>query len=394
MRSGLTRWLTILGVMLAFCGAASVSAAEDCAANPDAIGTSRTIVVDPAEHPRIGAMNYAETLPLADKEVVLTFDDGPISPYTNEILDILASQCVHATFFIVGEMARARPQLVQRAYLEGHSIGTHSMTHPLAFRRLPLERAEAQIEDGIEATTAALGDPKDLSPFFRFPGFGSTEATEDYAASRGLMVWSADFPADDWMHISSDEVVRRALKRIEHEGKGILLLHDIHPRTVLALPAILRELKERGYHIVHVVAASASQAKTETAPEAWLVPGRRMLAMPVLTLSDVENLDVNFLAQHSLAQQSSADLCVLKAMTTKSPRGTRLSGLAARHLSSHHIARLRSEHSGRWFWSGWNGQAEAHGENHMGNRLGAAANTPSRFASFFNTYRHRREPLR
>jgi peptidoglycan/xylan/chitin deacetylase (PgdA/CDA1 family) len=382
--SGLT-WLATLGVTLAFCGVASISAAEDCPGNPDAIGTSRTIVVDPTEHPRIGAMNYAESLPLADKEVVLTFDDGPISPYTDEILDILASQCAHATFFIVGEMARARPQLVQRAYREGHSIGTHSMTHPLAFRRLPLEKAKAQIEDGIEATTAALGDPTDLSPFFRFPGFGSSEATEDYAASRGLMVWSADVPADDWMHISDKEVVRRALKRIEHDGKGILLLHDIHPRTVLALPAILRELKERGYHIVHVVPASASQPKTQTAAEAWLAHGRRMLAMPALTPSEVENLDVNFLAQHSLAQQSGADLCVLKAIATTSPRG------AQRHLSSHRVAHVRSEHSGRSFWSVWNEHSQVH---RMDNRGGTVANASSRFASFFNPSRHRRERVR
>jgi peptidoglycan/xylan/chitin deacetylase (PgdA/CDA1 family) len=318
---------------------------------------------------------------------VLTFDDGPISPYTNQILDILASQCVHATFFIVGEMARARPQLVQRAYQEGHTIGTHSMTHPLAFGRLPLERAKAQIEDGIEATTAALGDPKDLSPFFRFPGFGSTQVTEGYVASRGLMVWSADFPADDWMHISDNEVVRRAMKRIEREGRGILLLHDIHPRTVLALPVLLRELKERGYHVVHVVPASASQPQTETTPEAWLVPGRRMPAMPILALSDVQNLDANFLAQHSLEQHSGADLCALKEMTTKSPKGTRLSGLAERHFSSHRVARARSEHSGGWFWSGWH--AEGRGQNHQSNRVGALANPPSRFASYFNTYRHR-----
>jgi peptidoglycan-N-acetylglucosamine deacetylase len=384
MTTGLTRWLATLGVVLAFGGVASVSVAEDCPGNPDAIGTSRTIVVDPTEHPRIGAMNYAETLPLADKEVVLTFDDGPISPYTSEVLDILASQCVHATFFIVGEMARARPQLVQRAYREGHTIGTHSMTHPLAFQRLPFEAAKAQIEDGIEATTAALGDSKDLSPFFRFPGFGRNEATEDYAASRGLMVWSADLEADDWMHISDAEVVRRALKRIEHAGKGILLLHDIHPRTVLALPAILRELKERGYHIVHVVPASGTEPKTETTWEAWLLPGRRVLSMPILALSDVENLDANFLAQHSLTQQSAADLCVLKVMTTKSPRVSVPNGLAARHFSSHRVAQVRSEHSGHWFWFGGNEQAGGH----------AVANTPPRFASFFNANRHRREPLR
>ena len=67
------------------------------------------------------------------------------------------------------------------------------------------------------------------------------------------MTWSADFLADDWTRISNSEVARRAISRIEERGKGILLLHDIHPRTVLALTEILNEFKSRGYKSVHVV---------------------------------------------------------------------------------------------------------------------------------------------
>ena len=66
-------------------------AAADCAGNPQALGTSRTLVVDPREYPRIGTMQYADTLPLQDKEVVLTFDDGPIPKYSNQIIDTLAA---------------------------------------------------------------------------------------------------------------------------------------------------------------------------------------------------------------------------------------------------------------------------------------------------------------
>src|SRR4029077_9261725 len=102
----------------------------------------------------------------------LTFDDGPIPPYTTKVLDILAANCVKATYFIVGEMAREYPKLVQRTYDEGHTIGTHSMNHPLRFRVLSAERGNAQIDDGIAATAAALGDTGKVAPFFRFPGFG------------------------------------------------------------------------------------------------------------------------------------------------------------------------------------------------------------------------------
>ena len=78
--------------------------AEQCP--PGALGVSRTLVVDPNEHSRVGSMQYPETLPLNDHEVVLTFDDGPLPRYTNRILETLASECVKATFFMVGQMAR------------------------------------------------------------------------------------------------------------------------------------------------------------------------------------------------------------------------------------------------------------------------------------------------
>src|SRR6516164_9447147 len=85
----------------------AAQAAANCPGHPDALGTSRVLAIDPAQYPRIGSMQYRDSLPLNDKEVVLTLDDGPILPYSNQILDILASQCVKATYFLVGEMARA-----------------------------------------------------------------------------------------------------------------------------------------------------------------------------------------------------------------------------------------------------------------------------------------------
>src|SRR5271169_5966195 len=120
--------------------------AKNC--NPDALGTSRVLAIDPGEYPRVGAMDHAVALPLADKEVVLTFDDGPVPRYTNQILDILAAQCVKATFFVVGEMARAHPSTVRRIFAEGHTIGTHSEDHPLRFGKLPAELVEWEIDKG------------------------------------------------------------------------------------------------------------------------------------------------------------------------------------------------------------------------------------------------------
>jgi len=244
--------------------------AADCPGNPDALGTSRTIVVDPREHPRIGTMQYGETLPLDDHEVVLTFDDGPLPAHTNAVLDILAAQCVKATFFMVGRMAKEFPQDVRRVHDAGHTIGTHSENHPLHFGNLPPERMAAEIDDGIAHVSAALGDPSQLAPFFRIPGLRRADTVEANLSQRGIMTWSADFPADDWRRISPAQVVHFAISRLEAKGKGVLLLHDIQARTQAALPVILQQLKARGYRVVHVVPATPEMPKTATDPAQWV----------------------------------------------------------------------------------------------------------------------------
>jgi peptidoglycan-N-acetylglucosamine deacetylase len=241
---------------VAACVLATAAAAGECPGNPGALGTARTIAVDSTAYPRIGTMQYAGTLPLADKEVVLTFDDGPLPPYSERILDILAAECVKATFFIVGQQARAFPEMVRRAFNEGHTIATHSQHHPRWFDRLTPSRVVAEIDEGIAWTRAALGEAGAVAPFFRVPGLRTSTATEAYLAARALAVWSADIPSDDWRRISAGQVMQRSLDRLDHKGKGILLLHDIQPVTALALPQLLRELKARGYRIVHVAAAS------------------------------------------------------------------------------------------------------------------------------------------
>jgi peptidoglycan/xylan/chitin deacetylase (PgdA/CDA1 family) len=251
------------------CIAAQTVAAADCPGHPDALGTSRTIVVDPQAHPRIGTMQYPETLPLEDHEVVLTFDDGPLPRNSNQVLEILASQCVKATFFTIGRMALAYPEGVRKLRDAGHSIGTHTQDHPLGMDKMSIERARQEIDDGIASVKTVLGDDAALAPFFRIPGLARAEAVEGYLASQGIQTWSADFLADDWRHISSSRVYELAIKRLEDKGRGILLLHDIQARTAAALPRILHELKARGYRIVHVVPATAEQPATPAEPQQW-----------------------------------------------------------------------------------------------------------------------------
>jgi peptidoglycan/xylan/chitin deacetylase (PgdA/CDA1 family) len=263
------RAFTAFCVGLLSAAAAQAASAADCPGHPDAIGTSRTIVVDPLAHPVIGTMQYAKTLPLEDHEVVLTFDDGPLPKYSYQILDILAAHCAKATFFLVGRQARDNPAGVRKVRDAGHTVATHTQNHPAGMHLLPIERSLQEIDQGIASVTAALGDGTSPAPFLRIPGLRVNDGMEAYARSKGLQIWSADFPADDWRDVTSSRVYDLAIQRIEAKGKGILLLHDIQPRTVEALPRILHELKARGYRIVHVVPATADRPATPTEPAQW-----------------------------------------------------------------------------------------------------------------------------
>jgi len=273
------RCITALAVCLVVAGPAAAYA-ESCPGNPDAIGTSRVLTISPDDFSRIGSLQYKQTLPLADHEVVLTFDDGPLPPYSSRILDTLSSQCVKVNYFLVGQMARAYPWVVRRMYNEGHTIGTHSLDHPLVFQTLGPDRVEREVDGGIALVDAALGDPAALSPFFRIPGFGRSKAAEDFLAERKLVTWSTDVVADDWFrNIGAQAIVNRAMRRLEEKGRGILLLHDIHPATAMALPILLKQLKEHGFHIVHVVAAGE---RPKSLPDLIASPGQDKGAWPTV----------------------------------------------------------------------------------------------------------------
>jgi peptidoglycan-N-acetylglucosamine deacetylase len=267
-----------IGCSIAFClalfacspvRAEPATTENNCPGHPDAIGTERTLVVDPRAHPRIGSMQYPETLPLRDHEVVLTFDDGPLPRNSNQVLQILADNCVKATFFEIGEMAQAFPDGIRKLVAAGHTVGSHSQHHPLTFHKMSEQQAQQEVDQGIASVKAAMTDPSALSPFFRIPGLLRAEPVEAYLESQGIQTWSTDTLADDWHRISSAQVYALAMKRLEAMGKGILLLHDIQPRTVAALPKILHDLKAHGYHIVHVVASTPDLPPTPSEPEQW-----------------------------------------------------------------------------------------------------------------------------
>lgn len=247
---------------LAVTTAAAQAAPAPCPGNADALGTARVLKVDAATNPRVGRKHFPATLPLAAKEVVLTFDDGPEPGPTGRVLDALKHECVKAAFFLLGRSAQAHPELARRELAEGHTVAHHSFAHPL-LNRLPVAAAEAEIDRGMAAVDTALyGQTRraPATPFFRFPGFASSPAVLERLERRGIVVFGADLWASDWNRMSADQELRLVLERIELTRGGIVLFHDTKAQTAAMLPGFLRALKVRGYGVVQVVPADGTAA--------------------------------------------------------------------------------------------------------------------------------------
>ena len=247
--------LCALGLLVS--AAATAQAEEQSAACIEAGGPSRTVVVPDAVQ-SYGTMQYARSVDLEPKEVVLTFDDGPDPDVTPSILDTLDRYCVKATFFFTGHRAGRYPHLVREAALRGHTIASHSYSHPNNLRHLSWNRATRQITRGISEIQAALdGAPEtaqiDVAPFFRFPGLNHSSALRGWLAARNISTFSCDVGTDDWRRISSRAVVYRAIRNIRSKGGGIVIFHDTKQRTAAALPFVLKQIRNEGYRVAHMV---------------------------------------------------------------------------------------------------------------------------------------------
>src|SRR5215203_1538845 len=154
--------------------------AAECA-RKDALGTSRILAVDAATTPRVGLKSFPQTLPLQDREVVLTFDDGPWPATDTKVLAALAHECVRATFFVIGKPASEHPALVKRMVAEGHTVGHHTWSHH-NLKYMQGDNAAGEIDKGIAAVEMALHGVSTTvpsTPFFRAPYFEMTPQTLD-----------------------------------------------------------------------------------------------------------------------------------------------------------------------------------------------------------------------
>jgi peptidoglycan/xylan/chitin deacetylase (PgdA/CDA1 family) len=257
-RLGAAAWMSGMMAGLAFAAAAHAATCP----RPGALGISRTLSVDAAATPRLGLQSFPQTLPLADHEVVLTFDDGPSPPTTTRVLAALARECVRATFFMVGKPASEYPDLVRRIAAEGHTVAHHSWSHRNLMRIEP-DQALEEIDRGISAVEMALhgvATTTPTTPFFRFPWFESTPSILDLLQSRKIVVFGSDLWANDWIKMTPKQQFKLITTRLKADGKGIILFHDPRAQTAAMLPAFLRYLRDNDYHVVHLIPAEPAAA--------------------------------------------------------------------------------------------------------------------------------------
>jgi peptidoglycan/xylan/chitin deacetylase (PgdA/CDA1 family) len=230
------------------------AARADCPDPKTALGVARTVEIDASTGGNYGTVTRQKKEPsfLQPKEVVLTFDDGPMPWITRSILDTLDHFCTKAMFFEVGEMARSHPAFTKDVISRGHTLGTHTMTHPFNLPRMAEAKAIGEIEAGFAAVSAAAGAP--VAPFFRFPGLADSAALISYLRGRGIAVFTVDVVSNDSYIPDKSRLIERTLAAVDQQKGGIILFHDIKSVTAKALPEILAGLKARGYGVVQIKA--------------------------------------------------------------------------------------------------------------------------------------------
>ena len=243
-------WSSLYGLMTAVWAGPAMAAPQAVCANPARVlGVSRVVEVDTALGPQFGHQQYKDIELLAPGEVVLTFDDGPLRPYTQPIVDALEAQCTKATFFMVGSQAIADPDMVRQIQRKGHTVGAHTWSHANLRKSTPL-KARQEIELGFSAVASAAGQP--IAPFFRFPYLADTKAMLGYSQTRRMGVFSIEIDSNDYRTKNAAAVHRDVMSQLADMGKGIILFHDIQPATAQTLPGLLEALRTKGYRVVHL----------------------------------------------------------------------------------------------------------------------------------------------
>jgi peptidoglycan/xylan/chitin deacetylase (PgdA/CDA1 family) len=234
-------------------GASAAKGIPSCG-NPNALGLSRVVEIDTTGGPAFGTEHFKQYDFLRDKEVVLTFDDGPWPDNTPMVLKALTDNCAKATFFEIGEHATWRPDLSKLLSDAGMTIGSHTWSHKDLARNpyaKDIEQAKQEIEMGVSAVHMAVGGP--IAPFFRFPDLQQPADLITYLGTRNIATFSTDIDSFDFKIHKPEDVIKSVLTKLQKNGKGIVLMHDFQHGTAEAMPELLHQLKLNGYKLVHMV---------------------------------------------------------------------------------------------------------------------------------------------
>ena len=221
---------------------------------PDGMGLARTVEIDTTGGPAFGTEHFKQYDFLRDKEVVLTFDDGPWPENTPAVIKALTDMCVKGTFFEIGEHATWRPDISKMVAAAGMTVGSHTWSHKDLAKKpyaTDIEKAKDEIEMGVSAVHMAVDGP--IAPFFRFPDLQQPADLMTYLGTRNIAIFSTDIDTFDFKMRKPEDVVKSAMTKLAKNGKGILLMHDFQHATAEAIPELLRQLKAGGYKIVHMV---------------------------------------------------------------------------------------------------------------------------------------------
>jgi len=237
------------------------AAAQAKCENPNALGVARVVQIDTTGGPGFGFEHFKAYDFLRDKEVVLTFDDGPWPGNTAAVLKALGEQCTKALFFPIGKHAGWHPEILKQVIAGGHTVGSHTWSHK-DLSRMSTEDAITEIEKGFAGVSIGAGN-QPIAPFFRFPALRHPPELVKYLGDRNVGIFSTDLDSFDFKMRKPEQVVASVMKKLEKHGKGIVLMHDFQQATAKGTADLLKELKDKGYKIVQVTGKTPIEPKKE-----------------------------------------------------------------------------------------------------------------------------------
>ncbi|KHD88699.1 MAG: hypothetical protein OM95_07815 [Bdellovibrio sp. ArHS] len=217
----------------------------------------------PFEERTVPNLDYLSMQGLNDKEVMLTFDDGPTQRTTAPILEALKKAGVKAAFFSTGRQALQNRDLTQRILAEGHLLGSHSFYHTLMMGR-EVNRGKMSydyfLSEMIGGHVGVYASAGYIDPYFRFPNGCMNKNMRRNATELGLKIFGWSVDSFDWQYgvskYKNDEerrqlILQSFLKALKgSKNRGIVLMHDVFKQSAEALPLILNYLADNGYKVV------------------------------------------------------------------------------------------------------------------------------------------------